>query len=107
MMEVSQTHSFAHEEARERMRALSDYFCNKYGMSCEWTNPDSAKLLGKYLALSIEVHVTLENGLVRVKGTDPGMLLRGTAKRYVAGKLEQYLNKDKKVKNLPRGLGKS
>ncbi len=103
MMEVSQTHSFAHDEARERMRALTDYLSNKHGLRCEWTDPDSAKIGGKHLAVTIDVQVKLENGLVRVTGNDPGMLLRSIAKKYVAQKLEQYLNKEKKVKSLPRG----
>ena len=101
-MELSQNHRFADDEARERIRALGDYMQNKHGMQVTWTSNDSVHLSGKYTVISIDVHVTLAPGVVSAKGKDPGMMLRSTAKKYVGGKLESYLDPNVPLDQLPR-----
>jgi hypothetical protein len=102
-MELERRHSFAQEEARERMRALTDYLSNKHGMQVEWTGADTARVQGKYSVVSIDAQVTLEQGCVRIAGQDPGFLWRVPAKKYIEGKLVQYLDAAKNPKRLPRG----
>jgi hypothetical protein len=101
-MELSHNHRFDEKEARERIRALGDYMQNKHGMQVTWTSDDSVHLQGKYTVVSIDVHVTLSPGNVAAKGKDPGMMLRATAKRYVGGKLETYLDPNTPLDQLPR-----
>jgi hypothetical protein len=102
-MELEHSHSFAHDEACQRMRALTDYLSNKHGMQVEWTGADTARICGKYTVVSIDANVRVEQGRVRIEGKDPGFLWRAPAKKYIATKLEQYLNAAKPVAKLPRG----
>jgi len=101
-MELSHDHPFTHEEARERLRALGEYMQNRHGMQVTWTSDDALHLKGKYTVVEIDAQVRLEAGRVHVQGKDPGMLMRGVAKKYVAGKLETYLNPAEALDALPR-----
>jgi hypothetical protein len=101
-MELEHRHTFAHDEARERVRALTDYLSNKHGMQVEWTGPDTARVKGKYTVVSIEADVKVEPGRVHVQGKDPGLVWRLPAKKYIQGKLVQYLDQAKQVTALPR-----
>jgi hypothetical protein len=101
-MELSHNHTFDENEARERIRALADYMQNRHGMQVTWTGPDAMHLRGKYTVVHIDAEVTLKPGVVHVKGKDPGMMLRATAKKYVGGKLEAYLDPGVPLADLPR-----
>jgi hypothetical protein len=101
-MELWHDHSFDPQEARERLRALGEYMQNRHGMQVTWTSEDTLHLKGKYTVVEIDAQVQLQAGRVHVKGKDPGMLMRSTAKRYVAGKLQSYLNPTEPLANLPR-----
>ncbi|MBK7579379.1 MAG: polyhydroxyalkanoic acid system family protein [Myxococcales bacterium] len=99
---VDHAHSFTIEDARARIRALGEYLSNKHGISATWTNDNQATITGKYLVVSIEGTVTVEEKRVRFDGKDPGMLWRGKAKDYLANKLEKYLNPATAIDDLPR-----
>jgi hypothetical protein len=101
-VELEQPHGFGIDEARERVRALADYLHNRHGMSVEWRDADTVAVRGKYTVVAIDTLVHVEPGRVRVSGKDPGMLLRATAKKYVAGKLERYLDAGESLASLPR-----
>ena len=101
-MELSHQHGFDQAEARERVHALSDYMQNRHGMEVTWTSEDTMQLRGKYMVVSIDAQVTLKPGMVYVQGKDPGMMLRATAKKYVGGKLEEYLDPKVPLDQLPR-----
>lgn len=101
-MELSHDHGFEQDEARERVRALADYLQNRHGMQATWTSNDSVHIRGKYTVVTIDAQVSLEPGRVKVLGKDPGMMLRSTAKKYVAGKLEKYLSPSEPLAELPR-----
>ncbi len=101
-MELSHNHNFDDNEARERIRALADYMQNRHGMQVD-ENPDgSLHVRGKYTVVNIDIQVRLAPGCVHVQGKDPGMMLRGTAKKYIAGKLEFYLDPNMPLDQLLR-----
>jgi hypothetical protein len=102
-MELSHNHQFDENEARQRIRALADYMQNRHGMQVTWTGDDAMHLRGKYTVVSIDAQVTLKPGVVHVLGKDPGMMLRATAKKYVGGKLANYLDPGVPLDQLPRG----
>jgi hypothetical protein len=102
-MELEQSHDFAPDEARERLRALGDYLSNRHGMKVQWLDDNRLEVKGKYTVATVEVTVNLDGKRVKVTGKDPGMLLRGAAKKYVAGKLEKYLDPREALSTLPRG----
>lgn len=101
-MELSHSHGFDEAEARERLHALSDYMQNRHGMQVTWTSEDTLQLRGKYMVVNIDAQVTIKPGVVHVQGKDPGMMLRATAKKYVGGKLEEYLDPAVPLDQLPR-----
>lgn len=99
---IEHAHSLPIDDARARIRALGEYLSNKHGISVTWSSDDQAKIAGKYLVVSIEGSVTVENARVRFEGKDPGMLWRGKAKDYLSAKLSKYLDPATKLEDLPR-----
>jgi hypothetical protein len=101
-MELEHRYAYDKSEARERVRALGDYLQNRHGMQVQWLDDDRAHIKGKYTVVGIDAQVIVEDGMVRVSGKDPGMLFRAPAKKYVAGKLEKYLDPQQVSAELPR-----
>ncbi|MBK9000986.1 MAG: polyhydroxyalkanoic acid system family protein [Myxococcales bacterium] len=99
---IDHAHSLPIDDARARIRALGEYLSNKHGIAVTWSSDDQAKIAGKYLVVSIEGSVTVEDKRVRFQGKDPGMLWRGKAKDYLSAKLSKYLNPATKLEDLPR-----
>jgi hypothetical protein len=100
--ELSVPHRLELADARARLRALSDYLGNKYGLSIAWTGEDEASVTGSYLVVTISGSLKLTADRVSFSGKDPGMLWRGKAKDYLTQKLEKYLNASTPVDALPR-----
>lgn len=101
-MKLEHRHAFAHDEARERVRALTDYLANKHGMQVEWSGPDTAKVTGRYAVVAIEADLKIEDGQIQVEGKDPGFLWRTPAKKYIENKLVQYMDASRSLDVLPR-----
>lgn len=102
-MEIEHKHGFTHDEAKARVRALADYLQNKHGMNIAWKADDSFHLTGKYTVVSLDVTVQVHPSTVQVTGPDPGLLLRGPAKAYIARKVSEYLSPSAPLDALPRG----
>lgn len=101
-MEIEHKHAFTQDEARARVKALADYLTNRHGMNVSWTDEDSFHLTGKYTVVNLNVSVRLAPDTIRVTGPDPGFLLRGPAKAYIARKVSEYLSPDVPLDALPR-----
>ncbi len=99
---IDHPHSLPIDDARARIRALGEYLSAKHGINVSWSGENLAKIAGKYLVVSIEGSVTVEDKRVRFEGKDPGMLWRGKAKDYLSAKLAKYLNPATKLEDLPR-----
>ncbi len=93
--------ALSRDDAKARLEALGEYFQNKHGLSVTWQG-DSAAVSGKYLVVSIDGALRFEGDKVVFEGKDPGMLWRGKAKEYLAGKLEKYLDAARPLADLPR-----
>lgn len=102
-MEIEHKHAFDQDEARARVRALADYLKNRHGMNVAWTDEDNFHLTGKYTVVNLDVSVRVGSDTIRVTGPDPGFLLRGPAKAYIARKVDEYLSPDVALESLPRG----
>ena len=89
------------DEAKARLEALGEYFQNKHGLSVTWQG-DSVVVRGKYLVVAIDGTMRFEGDKVVFEGQDPGMLWRGKAKDYLAGKLAKYLEPSTQLAALPR-----
>ena len=101
-MEIEHNHPFTHEEAKERVRALADYLKNKHGMNIAWSGDDRFHLTGKYTVVNLDVTVSVAPNKIHVNGPDPGLVLRGPAKAYIARKVSEYLSPNAALETLPR-----
>ena len=102
-LRLEHPHGLSTAEARERLKALGEYYGNKHKLAVRWTDDDHATIGGKYLMLTFEVKFAIEQGKVVLEGPDPGMMLRGKAKDYLEGKLKKYLDPSTPLDALPRG----
>jgi hypothetical protein len=100
-MEFDYKHDLSLEDARARLQILGEYLKNRHGINVTW-NGDRASVAGKYMVVSIDAQMTLETGVVRVTGKDPGMLWRNKAKSYLQEKLATYLDPSTPADALPR-----
>jgi hypothetical protein len=101
-VEIEHKHPFTHDEARERLKALADYLTNRHGMNIQWTDADRFHLTGKYTVVNLDVSVQVGPNKINVTGPDPGLLLRGAAKAYIARKVSEYLSPDAPLDTLRR-----
>lgn len=100
-MHIDFPHRLPRDEARRRLEALGEYLHNKHGISVRWEG-DAARIEGRYLVVSIEGTVRLEEGKVVFDGRDPGLLWRKKARDYLEHKLGRYLDPATSAESLPR-----
>ena len=101
-MRIDYTHPLSRDDVRARLRALSEYLLNRHGIEIQWADEDNAYFKGKYMVVKIEGELTIEDGVVKLRGKDPGMLWRKKAKGYLEGKLCTYLDPNTPIEELPR-----
>ncbi|MCU0654985.1 MAG: polyhydroxyalkanoic acid system family protein [Polyangiaceae bacterium] len=101
-LRVEHRHGLSTEEARERVRALGEYFQNKHGIHVQWSGEESLTLQGKYAMFSFTAKGTLIPGAIAIEAPDPGMLLRSKAREYLENKLKRYLDAATPLGALPR-----
>lgn len=80
-------------DAKERISSLFEYWSTKYGIVSSW-NGNKASLKGKAMGFIIEADLEILADRVAGSATDPGMLMRGQAKKYLSRKFHQYLSGD-------------
>jgi hypothetical protein len=88
-------HKLPKEQARQRVEGLLKHWVTKFGVTYQW-NGDEAKVSGKVMGISLDAALKVLDGKVSGEGTDPGLLLRGQAKKYVSQKLEETLDPNSK-----------
>jgi hypothetical protein len=87
------------EEAKKRVEALLSYWNRKYGVASAWTG-ESATMKGKAVGVTIDGKLTVEQSRIAGEATDPGMLLRGQAQKYLTRKFAEYLDATKSLEQL-------
>lgn len=90
------------EEAKKRVEALLGYWNRKYGVSSAWTGV-GATMKGKAVGVTIDGKLEVETRRIAGEASDPGMLLRGQAKKYLERKFAEYLDPGKTLEQLVRG----
>lgn len=101
MLKFEVTHNLSKDEARSRVEALLDYWGKKYGVRADW-NEDRATLHGKVMGIQIDANLRVDDARVGGEATDPGMLLRGKAQKYLTKKFSDYLDKSRSPADLAR-----
>ena len=90
-LNVTVTHAFTRDAARERVSELLQYWDRRFGVKSEW-HGFRVFLTGKVLGIAIRALFEVEDGDVVAMAEDPGTLLSGAARRYVEAKLRKYLS---------------
>ena len=101
MIRFEVSHSLTLAEAKRRMERLTQYWA-KHGIQSVWKG-EEAKLSGKVMGLHLDATMRVTEKTVGGEATDPGMLLRGQAKKYLTHKFETWLDPGKSVEELERG----
>ena len=99
-MQFDYPHTLDPQEACERLEVLGTYLRNRHGIQVHW-NGREGTFKGKYLMVTIDGQMTVEDKQLRFNGKDPGRLWRGKAVKYLKEKLEIYLNPLTPVSELP------
>ena len=96
MMKLEIPHSLSLDDAKARVQALLDYWSRKYGVKSQWAG-DKATFAGKAMGITIDGYLTVASKGVAGEATDPGMLLRGQAQKYLKKKFTDYLDPKKSL----------
>ncbi|MFZ5468356.1 MAG: polyhydroxyalkanoic acid system family protein [Myxococcota bacterium] len=96
MLKFEVPHTLSKDEAKKRVEALLRHWGTKYGVKAQWAG-DRATLAGKAMGVSIDGHLEVLEGKVGGEATDPGMLLRGQAQKYLTRKFGDYLDPQKSL----------
>ena len=84
-------HRFPRADAKIRVRQLLDYWGSRFGVKSRWTG-DHVLLSGRVFGVDFKARLDVDDTCVGGEATDPGGLLRSSARDYVKGKLRKYLN---------------
>jgi hypothetical protein len=100
MIPLEVPHGLPLAEAKRRMEGLLQHW-SKHGIQSTWAG-DVARLTGKVMGMSLEATLRVTEKSVSGEATDPGMLLRSQAKKYLTHKFETWLDPRKSVEELQR-----
>lgn len=84
-------HALPIEDAKKRVEALLSYWNRKYGVTSAWTGVN-ATMKGKAVGVTIDGKLAVEAKRIAGEASDPGMLLRGQAQKYLVRKFAEYLD---------------
>ena len=87
------------DEAKKRVEALLDYWKRKYNVASSWDG-HGANMKGKAMGVTIDGNLKVEGHRIAGEATDPGMLLRGQAQKYLTRKFAEYLDPKKSLGDL-------
>jgi putative polyhydroxyalkanoate system protein len=99
MLSLEVSHALGRESAKKRMELLTQRWERKYGLRSTWAG-DTARLSGTIMGISLQATLEVNDQSVRGEASDPGILFRSKAKKYLEEKLASYLDPSK----TPTGL---
>ena len=102
MLKFNVPHTLTREDAKARVEELTRYWAQKHGVQISWAG-ESASFAGKVMGVSLQASIQVTDREVAGEATDPGLLLRGQARRYLEEKFKAYLDPTKTLAELKRG----
>lgn len=90
-MKIDRSFTMPIDEAMDRLHALSDYWSQKYGIALTWDGP-SGRIKGKVRGVSFDGRIQVEPGRLTADIKAGFLAERLGGKKYVEGKLDDYLN---------------
>ena len=101
MLKFEVPHGLSKDDALNRAKKLLDHWGRKHGITSTW-NGDTARMSGKVMGISLEANMTITDKKVEGEATDPGMLLRGKARKYLEEKFQWALDPSRSADDLTR-----
>ncbi|MCA9535969.1 MAG: polyhydroxyalkanoic acid system family protein [Myxococcales bacterium] len=99
MMHLERRYTCPDDEALTRLHALTDYWHRKHGLTATWTG-SACHVHGKVKGVKFDARVNVSNSLVRAD-VDAGFLAEKLGgRKYVEGKLDDYLDPARSVDEL-------
>lgn len=99
MLKFEVPHQLSKDEALTRAKKLLEHWGSKHGIQTTW-NGDTAHLNGKVMGITLQGHMTITDKRVEGEATDPGMLLRGKARKYLEEKFAYALDPSRSVDDM-------
>lgn len=99
MLKFEVGHKLSKDEALSRAKKLLEHWGKKYGIATEWKG-DTAHLDGKVMGITINGHMTITDKAVVGEATDPGMLFRAKAKKYLEEKFTLALDPNRQPEEM-------
>ena len=100
MIDFQVPHTLPLAEAKKRMERLTTHWA-KHGIQSSWAG-DVAKLSGKVMGVHLDATLRVTDRMVGGEATDPGLLLRGQAKKYLTHKFATWLDPTRSVEDLEK-----
>lgn len=92
-------HALTQSEAKTRVELMLDAWTKKFGLVAHW-NGDAADFKGKVMGIALDGNLAVLEHSVKGDVTDPGLLFRSQAKKYVERKFTEYLDPAKSTDEL-------
>jgi len=102
MLKFDLPHTLSKDEAKKRTEALLRYWQTKHGLSTHW-NGDGATMSGRIMGVTLQASITVSDTAVGGEATDPGMLFRDKARKYLTQKFSAFLDPNADLARLERG----
>lgn len=99
MLKFEVPHKLSRDEAHTRAKKLLDHWGAKFGLNSRWEG-ETAHIDGKVMGISLQGHMTITDKAVTGEATDPGMLLRGKARKYFEEKFAAALDPNRKPEDM-------
>lgn len=102
MLKFEVPNSLSIDDAKKRVEALLGYWGRKYGVKSEWSG-EKATMKGKAMGVSIDGNLEVLGAKISGEASDPGMLLRGQAQKYLTRKFAEYLDPKRSLEDILKG----
>lgn len=102
MLKFEVPNSLSVEDAKKRVEALLGYWGRKYGVTSSWDGV-KATMKGKAMGVSIDGNLEVLGAKISGEASDPGMLLRGQAQKYLTRKFAEYLDPKRSLEDVLKG----
>ena len=102
MLKIEVPHRLSKDQALDRAKKLLGYWGKKYGIRSDWRG-DTAHMDGKVMGISLRATLTISDGSVHGEASDPGLLLRHKARKYIEEKFAMALDPKRNPEDLMPG----
>ena len=100
-MKLEIDHELKPAEAKNRMKALGEYWEKKYGIKSKWTK-DAVNVVGTIMGFKFDATLTVGKEQVVLEGPEPNFLIKKKVIGYLEHKLTQYLDSETSLKDLQK-----